>query len=137
MWKILITFLILISHLHAYHLRMKKSNHSYLTTVKRLVYILKKNGFTIHSTIVYSRYLKKGKGVLVSFSHPALTALLVNQDPRCGLDLPLRILVLQSGRSVYLLYHSPLELYDNYHINKKTIQKLSRIFAHMITAATR
>ncbi len=136
-WKSIILIFLLLSNLQAYHLRMKKSHHSYLSTLQRLMYILKKDGFIIHKSIVYSRYLKKGKkGVLISFSHPAITALLVNQDPRCGLDMPFRILILKNGRSVFLLYHAPLELYENYHINRHTIHKLSRLINQIVQTAT-
>ncbi len=110
------------------HLVQKRSTHDFRTTLKRLVYAIGKRDLHIFATIDHTKSAKRAKLSLAKakvliFGSPKLGTFLMRQDIRSGLDLPLRILIYEKRGKTYLLYHSPQELAEMYHIRSKKLLK--------------
>ena len=98
MFKKIILFSVLVLSLQANDLVIKESKCGVNSTVKALKEVIKSKGLDIfavinHSANAKSVGLKLNPTVMIVFGKAKLGTKLMQQDPRVGLDLPLRVLV--------------------------------------------
>ena len=88
-------------------------------TVQRLTAALARRSITLFATIDHAAGAR-GVGldladeVVLIFGNPAAGTPLMQQDPRVGIDLPLRLLVWSAGGVTKVAYHDPVHLADHY-----------------------
>jgi len=89
--------------------------------VGRLISVLRERGVEVSATIDHGAGAR-GAGlelddeVVVVFGDPAVGTALMRADPRCGLDLPLRMVVWSQGGVVRVAYQDPAELTVRYDV---------------------
>ena len=75
--------------------------------------------------------------VLLVFGNPAVGTALMQADPRCGLDLPLRMLVWSQDGTTRVAYHDPVALADGYAVGGEhaTLEKLRGLLEQLAAEA--
>jgi uncharacterized protein (DUF302 family) len=87
--------------------------------VERLIRGLQARGVQLFAVIDHAAGartagLALGDEVLVVLGDPAVGTSLMQADPRCGLDLPLRVLVWSDGGATWLAFQDPDLLAERY-----------------------
>ena len=87
--------------------------------VERLTRSLRSRGVQVFATVDHAAGaraagLELDDEVLVVLGDPAVGTPLLQADPRCGLDLPLRVLVWSDGGATWLAYEDPAALAERY-----------------------
>jgi uncharacterized protein (DUF302 family) len=77
--------------------------------------------------------------VLLVFGNPAVGTALMQADPRCGLDLPLRVLVWSQDGTTRVAYQDPARLADRYAVGSEqpTLSKLGGLLEQVVAEAGR
>ncbi len=135
---VFIAFLLSIHLFGGIHIIMKKSNNSYERTVQKLQEAIQATIFKKSSLIRYHNpKLYKHKMSLFLIYNDKILSVLTQGDSRVVLEFPLRLLVYQNGKNVFIVYHSPIELMENYHVqNPKAIRTLEKFFKVIVKYAS-
>jgi uncharacterized protein (DUF302 family) len=107
-----------------------------------MIYAIKSKKLHTPVIIDYKKNAKRvGKkippAVAILITDQRLESDLVSKNPKIGLDLPLKIYIYQKKNGVFVTYHSPLELEENYYIPLKFIKRLDRLLRSITDYATR
>jgi uncharacterized protein (DUF302 family) len=102
-----------------------QSRHDHPTTVERLISAIETRGIRVfaridHAAAAREAGLELDDEQVVIFGNPKAGTGLMQQDPRVGIDLPLRILIWRKGDEVTLGYDDPRELADRYRLGQQT-----------------
>jgi len=109
----------------------KQSAHGVQETIDRLEALVTKKGMTVFARIDHRANAESiGKTLADSqvliFGAPAAGTLIMQQDPRAGLDLPMRVLAYEDADGkTQVLYHNPQGLKAGYDLEgNKAIDKV-------------
>ena len=122
---------------------VKPSKFSVNETVKRFTIIAKQKGFTIFTVIDHQKNaknagLKMGEEKVIIFGNPKGGTMLMNKDPRIGLDLPLKVLVYKDKGGVKLIYKKAQSLTRDYDVAGHIVLiKMANIMARFANYATK
>jgi len=124
------------------NLIIKESPYSVTQTMDNFENVVKKKGFTIFARIDHKKNaesadLTMNDAQVLIFGNPKGGTLLMQQDIRVALDLPLRVVAYQGGDDkVYIAYHDPMTLGNNYDLTgSKVIPKVTRGLDKLTSAA--
>jgi uncharacterized protein (DUF302 family) len=114
------------------------------TTVQHLTSALRQRGITLFATIDHAAGAREvgldlaGEVVLV-FGNPAGGTPLMQQDPRVGIELPLRLLVWSDDGTTRVAYHDPVELADRYALGPAAagLDRLRALLAGLVADVAR
>jgi len=100
-------------------LRVRQVPGEVASVVERLTRGLRARGVEVFATIDHAAGaraagLALGDEVLVVLGDPVVGTPLMQADPRCGLDLPLRVLVWSEGGVTWLAFEDPGVLAERY-----------------------
>jgi uncharacterized protein (DUF302 family) len=100
---------------------IKRSNSGYSETVGRLILAIESRALTVFARIDHAAGareagLELADEQVVLFGNPRAGTPLMQDDPRIGVELPLRILVWADADGVLLGYRDPHELAGGYDI---------------------
>ncbi len=75
--------------------------------------------------------------VVVVFGNPRAGTLLMQEDPRVGIELPLRMLIWDRGDAVIVGYNDPRELARSYAVSRlaATLEAMSSLLADLAREA--
>jgi uncharacterized protein (DUF302 family) len=70
---------------------------------------------------------------VIMFGNPRAGTALMQSDPRIGIELPLRVLVWDTGEGVMLGHNDPRELADRYDVDAHvaTLEMMSTVLAEL------
>lgn len=93
----------------------RTSSLSHDQTAGRLLEGIERRGLKLFATFDHAAAarevgLELDPELVIVFGNPSAGTQLMADDPRVGLDLPMRILVYERGGEVTLAYHDPHEL---------------------------
>ncbi|MFZ0041514.1 MAG: DUF302 domain-containing protein, partial [Solirubrobacteraceae bacterium] len=119
------------------------SHYDFHETLQRLLDALEHHQLTVFAQIDHAGAARAADLVLadeqvVVFGSPKAGTVLMQTDPRVGIDLPLKILVWQGGDGVLVGYNDPLELADHYDISehRSTLEAMSQLLAQLAEQTT-
>jgi uncharacterized protein (DUF302 family) len=118
-------------------LRVTNSSAPHDVTVQKLVDAIERRGIKIFARIDHAAAardvgLELDPEQVIVFGNPRAGTQLMVDDPRVGLDLPLRILVYERGGEVTLAYHDPRELSGRQEI----LDAMAGLMAEIVAEAT-
>jgi len=121
----------------------KESAHSVQETMDRFESIIKEKGMTVFARVDHAKNagsvgMEMPDSQLLIFGNPKGGTLLMQQDMRVGVELPLKLLVYSNGdgRTV-MAWESPLALKDHYELeNTAVLEKVAGGLDKMTTAAS-
>ncbi len=117
------------------------SSFGYSETVGRLLNAIEKRGLTVfaqidHAAAAREAGMELADEVVISFGNPRAGTPLMQQDPRIGLELPLRMLVWANGDGATLGYNDPRELSASYDVGRSaTLDAMSSLLADLAREA--
>ncbi|MCW8894671.1 DUF302 domain-containing protein [Sulfurimonas sp.] len=130
--KKIIALVVFTTALFANDIIVKESQCSFDETVENIERIVKKNGSTIFATINHKANADMVKmdmnpSKVIIFGNPKLGTVLMNQEMKIGLDLPLRILVYKDKENrVQMAYRDGSWLEQKHDIDApKKVQKVN------------
>ena len=102
-------------------MQVRESSSGYAETVARLVDAIARRGLTLfaridHAAAARAAGLELAPEEVLIFGSPQAGTPLMQQDPRVGYELPLRMLVWQKGDRALVGYRNPAELGGRYQI---------------------
>ena len=97
----------------------RSSSHDFDTTLSRLTEALDARGLAVFARIDHAAGAREAAmelrdEVVVVFGNPRAGTPLMQDDPQVGIELPLRMLVWDSGEETRLGYNDPRALADTY-----------------------
>ncbi|WP_448639336.1 DUF302 domain-containing protein [Geodermatophilus sp. URMC 63] len=100
-------------------LRVRAVPGEVASVVERLTRALRRRGVELFATIDHAAGARAAgldldDEVLLVLGDPAVGTPLMQADPRCGLDLPLRVLVWSDGAVTWLAFQDPALLAERY-----------------------
>ena len=121
----------------------KASPHSARVTIDRLETILKSKGLTVFTRVNHAAGAKNvgidmADSELIIFGNPKLGTPLMLENPKMGLDLPLKALAFtDASGQTYLTYTAPATLQSRHNISENTgiIAKMTGALDAMTSAA--
>jgi uncharacterized protein (DUF302 family) len=113
------------------------ANHA--ETVQRIEAELGRRGITIyarfdHEANAQSVGLEMEPAVVVVFGNPAGGTPLMQRQPELALDLPLRILIRQSGDDVLVQYRDPAQLVEQFGLPSEAARPF-QVIADIVSSA--
>lgn len=93
-----------------------------------------------HAKAGSSKGLKLRPTYVLLFGNPEVGTVLMQADPRVGLDLPLRLLIWENKEGkVFVSYHDPIELQEAYQLEgqKETVEKMQEALKKLTTKESR
>jgi uncharacterized protein (DUF302 family) len=102
---------------------VSSSGHS--VTLRRLLDAIARRGLTVFAQVDHSAAAREvgmelADEVVVVFGNPRAGTPLMQEDPRVGIELPLRILVWDQGGQTMVGYHDPRGLARSYTLSPGT-----------------
>jgi len=99
----------------------RTSSDSVETAVERLLDAIRERSITVFARIDHAQGardvgLELHDETVIVFGNPQTGTPLMQKDPRCGIDLPLRILVWEEHGTTTIAYHDPRELANSYRV---------------------
>jgi uncharacterized protein (DUF302 family) len=120
-----------------------QSRHTVGETVARLIASLEQRHIKLFARIDHAGEaggagLELGPEELLLFGDPRVGTLLMQADPRVGLELPLRILVWQAGETTLVGYRPPQELAAEYEVeaHASVLAAMANLLAVLVPEAT-
>ncbi len=114
-----------------------------LEALQRLTDALEQQGIRLfavvdHAGAAREAGLELADEVVAIFGNPAAGTALMQQDPRVGLDLPLRMLFWSREGATYLAYRSPTSLAETYDLGDAggRLEKLDAVLRGLADAAS-
>src|SRR5262249_9733696 len=121
---------------------VSRSVSDHATTVGRLVAAIEQRGLTVfarfdHAAGARDAGLELGEELVVVFGNPQSGTPLMQNDPRVGIELPLRILVWESADGVQLGYNDPRELGDEYDLADvgEILERMAGLLGQLVAEA--
>jgi uncharacterized protein (DUF302 family) len=104
-------------------LTIERSTSDYATTTGRLVEAIEQRGLRIfaridHAAAAHDVGLELANEQVFLFGDPRGGTPLMRNDPRIGIELPLRILVWEDDRGTAIAYRDPRELAGSYEVGE-------------------
>jgi uncharacterized protein (DUF302 family) len=114
------------------------SPYDHAETVSRLIAAVERRGMTVfaridHAAAAREAGLDLADEQVILFGNPRAGTPLMQSDPRIGIELPLRVLVWDSGEGVVLGYNDPRELAGLYDVGAHvaTLDMMSAFLAEL------
>lgn len=118
------------------------SAKSYPETAEALVAAIESRGLTVFARIDHAAGAREAGMELpdeevVLFGNPRSGTPLMQDDPKIGIELPLRILIWSSGEDVLLGYHDPRELAGAYEVEEhgQTLEQMAGLLGALVSEA--
>jgi uncharacterized protein (DUF302 family) len=118
------------------------SSSGYLETLNRLLDAIARRGLTVfaqidHAVAAREVEMELPDEMVVMFGNPRAGTPLMQQDPRIGIELPLRVLVWDRGDSAIVGYNDPRDLARSYDVSKlsPTLDTMSSLLADLAQEA--
>jgi uncharacterized protein (DUF302 family) len=115
-----------------------KSDFSAKETHSRLVKNIEEKGLRIFQVVDHSKAAEDAELSLkpvkvVMFGNPKMGTPLMQADPRVGLELPMKMLIYETEKGVFVGYKDPLQLSETYNLEKHQdlLQKMSKAMADL------
>jgi uncharacterized protein (DUF302 family) len=119
-----------------------KGTSGFAETVDRLVAGITRRGLTVfalvdHAGGAHEAGLELNDEQVILFGNPRSGTPLMQDDPRIGIELPLRILVWQDGAETCIGYRDPRELSDTYDVkaHETTLDQMAKLLEELTTEA--
>jgi uncharacterized protein (DUF302 family) len=116
-----------------------RSRYYHAETVTRLIAAVERRGMTVFARIDHAAAarevgLELPDEQVVLFGNPRAGTALMQDDPRVGIELPLRVVVWRSGDVVLLGYNDPREFADRYAVESHgaTLQAMFTLLAELV-----
>ncbi len=120
----------------------KDSHHSFENTLERLRSVIKSKNLSLvseidHAKAAQSVNLALPKTTLLLFGNPKIGTHLMVTDKFSALDLPLKILVLETKGKTQVVFRNPNSLLDDYDLatQKNNLAKMKRGLEEIIDSA--
>ena len=102
-------------------MRSIKSSTGHAETLRRLTAAIERRGLTMfaqvdHAAAARAVGMELPDELVVLFGNPRAGTPLMQQDPRVGIELPLRLLVWDDGQQTLIGYNDPHQLADLYDV---------------------
>jgi uncharacterized protein (DUF302 family) len=115
---------------------VQRSAHDHAETMRRLIEAVQARGLTVFARIDHAAAAREvglelaDEQVLV-FGNPKAGTALMQDDPRIGIELPLRMLVWAGADGVNLGYEDPRKLADRYAVGDRapTLDAMAQLLA--------
>jgi uncharacterized protein (DUF302 family) len=114
------------------------SPYDHAETVNRLIAAVERRGMNVfaridHAAAARDAGLDLADEQVILFGNPRAGTPLMQSDPRIGIELPLRVLVWDSGDGVVLGHNDPRELADLYDVDthSATLETMSNLLAEL------
>jgi uncharacterized protein (DUF302 family) len=111
-----------------------RSSLSYVETTRSLVEAIERRGLTVFARIDHAAGarevgLELADEEVVVFGSPRSGTPLMQDDPRIGIELPLRMLVWREGEQALLGHHDPRELSGSYDVSghRQTLEQMAAL----------
>ncbi len=111
---------------------LTRSSSSYAETVTSLLDAIERRGLTVFARIDHAVGAREvgmelADEEVVLFGSPRSGTPLMQDDPRIGIELPLRMLVWREGKQVLLAHHDPRELSARYEVaaHVRTLEQMA------------
>jgi uncharacterized protein (DUF302 family) len=122
---------------------VQRSAHDHAETMRRLIEAVHGRGLTVFSRIDHAAAAREvglelaDEQVLV-FGNPSAGTALMQDDPRIGIELPLRMLVWAGEDGVNVGYEDPRTLADRFAViaHAQTLDAMTQLMAALAAAAT-
>ncbi|MEO6858459.1 MAG: DUF302 domain-containing protein [Solirubrobacteraceae bacterium] len=122
---------------------VSRSRFDYAETVRRLLSGIERRWLTLFGRIDHAAAAREAGLELASeevfvFGNPKAGTVLMQTDPRIGIELPLRILAWEDADGALLGYHDPRELAERYSVEPHvaTLQAMAGLLAELTSEAT-
>jgi uncharacterized protein (DUF302 family) len=119
-----------------------RSRHDHAETVARLIAAIERRGMTVFARIDHAGAarqvdLELADEQVIVFGNPKAGTVLMQTDPRVGIELPLRVLAWDSGDAVMLGYNDPRELADAYDVatQGQTLENMAAMLEQLTAEA--
>jgi len=139
MKHMLVSLLLCVSMLGAGELVIQESRHSVSETMDRLVSLIKEKGLIVFDRIDHRKDAQKtgmdmNDEQLLIFGDPrAMTRIILN-DPKAGLDLPLKVLIYRDFKGkTWIVYRDPMVLKSHYNLQHCSILPQLQQLMKMLT----
>jgi len=119
-----------------------RSSSSYVETTRSLVEAIERRGLIVFARIDHAAGaravgLELADEEVVLFGSPLSGTPLMQDDPRIGIELPLRMLVWREGEKVLLGHNDPRELGSAYEVaaHAQTLEQMASLLAALAAEA--
>ena len=119
-----------------------RSASGYAATAERLIEAIDDKGLTVFARIDHAAAAREAGMELaaeevVLFGDPRAGTPLMQTDPRAGVELPLRILIWESGEGAMLGHLDPRELAREYDLqpHHETLERMAALLDELVDAA--
>src|SRR5918996_4391058 len=116
------------------NMTVTQSRDGYAETSRRLLEAIQSRGLRVfaridHAGAAHEAGLALPEEEVVVFGSPKAGTPLMQDDPRIGIELPLRMLIWREGSSTMLGYNDPRELVDRYSVaeHARTLDEMSSL----------
>jgi uncharacterized protein (DUF302 family) len=121
---------------------VKRSASDWADTSTSLLDAIERRGLTVFARIDHAAGaravgLELADEEVVLFGSPQSGTPLMQDDPRIGIELPLRMLLWRAGEDVLLGYNDPRELARTYEVtgHQATLEQMARLLEALATEA--
>jgi uncharacterized protein (DUF302 family) len=122
---------------------VKRSASGYADTVKALLDGIERRGLTVFARIDHAAGAREvglalADEEVVLFGNPRGGTPLMQDDPRIGIELPLRMLVWRQGDDILLGYRDPRELADVYDVARQqpALEQMAKLLEGLASEAS-
>jgi uncharacterized protein (DUF302 family) len=119
-----------------------RGTSGFAATMTALVAGIKRRGLTVFALVDHGEGAREAgleleNEQVILFGNPRTGTPLMQDDPRIGIELPLRILVWQKGTEVCLGYRDPREFSSTYDVraHEATLDQLAKLLEELVTEA--
>jgi uncharacterized protein (DUF302 family) len=119
-----------------------RSRDGYAETSRRLREVIEGRGLRVFARIDHAGAAREAGLALpeeevIVFGNPKAGTLLMQDDPRIGIELPLRMLIWQEGSSTMLAFNDPRDLVDRYSVaeHADTLDQMSTLLTALASEA--
>jgi uncharacterized protein (DUF302 family) len=123
---------------------VKRSGSGFDETTNALLGAIEARGLTVfaridHAAAARAAALELADEQVVLFGNPRSGTPLMREDPRVGIELPLRVLIWRQGQEVLLGYRDPRELNDAYDVaaHQVTLERMATLLDELVAEAAR
>ncbi len=120
-----------------------ESSRGYAPTIEALIAAIERRGLTVFARVDHAGGarevgLELADEELIVFGNPRAGTLLMQSDPRIGVELPLKLLVWTRGERASVGYLDPRELTDTYDVATQTaiLEQMAGLLGELAAEAT-